>query len=228
MLALLAPIALLSACMVLPQSRGLVLHVAPGGAADADGTRNRPFASLEAARDRVRTLRAENTPPPAGITVLIHGGRYPVTNTFTLGRGDGGVEWRSARGETPVFSGGLRLERFTPVADAALRARLPAVAADRVVQCDLNAHGLTNLPPLAFGGFGSGRGFRTHPAPELFFNGRALARAGWPDTGFATVARVPTNDAPVTIHGQRGSKAGRFGFDDPRLARWAGEDDLWL
>ena len=224
----------LSACRAPPGPAGLVLHVAPEGRADGNGSRIRPYSSLEQARDRIRELRQGRGFPPGGITVRVHGGRYAVTNTFLLGRADAGfaggpITWQAARGEPPVFSGGVRLRRFTPLADAALRDRLPESVRSRVVQCDLAALGVIHLPPLELGGFGSGRGFFTHPVPELFFNGRALPRAGWPDTGFTHVAAVPTNGPASLEHGLRSSRAGRFTVAEPaRLARWAAEPELWL
>ena len=224
----------LTACLSTSAPPGLTLHVAPDGSAEGNGSRIRPYGSLEQARDRIRELRRGRGFPPGGLTVLVHGGRYAVTNTFTLGAEDTGfaggpITWQAARGEPPVFSGGVRLRTFTPLADAALRDRLPESVRPHAVQCDLAAQGLTNLPPLELGGFGSGRGFRTHPAPELFFNGRALPRAGWPDAGFTHVAGVPTNGPATLEHGMRSSRAGRLTIAMPdRLARWAAESDLWL
>lgn len=224
----------LSACLAPPPPAGLTLHVTPEGRADGNGSRIRPYGSLEQARDRIRELRQGRGFPPGGITVLVHGGRYAVTNTFVLGRADSGfaggpVTWQAARGEPPVFSGGVRLRSFTPLAEAALRDRVPESVRSLVVQCDLAALGVTHLPPLELGGFGSGRGFRTHPVPELFFNGRALPRAGWPDTGFTHVAGVPTNGPATLEHGMRSSRAGRLTAAAPdRLTRWAAESELWL
>ena len=224
---------LLSACVALRPGRALTLHVDPRGGANADGTAAHPFATPEAARDHLRALRKAHSLPPEPVTVLVHGGAYSVSDTFVLNRDDSGtpaapVVWRAAPREAPVFSGGARLTNFVAVADASLRALLPATSLAQVVQCQLPAAIATNLPPLDFGGFGSGRGFRTHPAAELFFNGCALPRAGWPDAGFATVRAVATNEQTVESHGLHGSRQGVIAVDGERLARWAQEPALWL
>ncbi len=225
---------LLTACALLDPVPAAILHVAPHGTADGDGSARRPFATPEQARDHIRTLRANNTLPPSRITVLIHGGRYSVTRTFTLEARDSGqpgapIVWAAAPRETPIFSGGLPLTGFTPVTDPSLRDRLPAAARPHAVQFDLAAAGLTNLPPLALAGYASGRGFHTHGTPELFCNGQAQPFAAWPERGFTEVHSVPTNEQAVTSHGRAGSASGRLGWADrDRLARWAGEPALWL
>ena len=155
---------------------GKVLYVAPGGADTNPGTQERPFATLKRARDEIRSLKTRGGFPKGGVTVYVRGGEYKVTETFQLGPEDSGAEtspvvYRAFEGETPRFSGGVRLSGFQPVRDPALLARLPEEARGKVVQVDLKAHGLTSLKPLRLGGFASGLGFKTHPAMELFFNG---------------------------------------------------------
>lgn len=210
----------------------VVLHVSPHGADDNPGTADRPFASLQRARDEIRRLKGRGPLPLGGVAVEIAPGHYPVRETLVLSAEDSGsagapIVYRAAGAERPVFSGGLRLQGFEPVGDGQLLARLPASARGKVVQADLRRAGLEEVPPLVLGGFASGRGFRTHPVMELFFDGRPLPLAGWPNEGFVQVARV-SDEQPSEIHGQRGSKLGVIYFDDERLARWAKEPDAWL
>ncbi len=210
----------------------VVLHVSPQGADDNPGTADRPFATLQRARDEIRRLKQRGPLPAGGVAVEIAPGRYPLRETFVLSGEDSGTEaapivYRAAAAERPVFSGGVRLEGFEPVVDAKLLARLPASARGKVVQVDLRRLGLKEVPPLVLGGFASGRGFRTHSVTELFFDGRALPMAGWPNEGFVQVARV-SDEQPNEIHGRRGSKLGVIYFDDQRLARWAEEPEAWL
>ena len=55
------------------------------------GTRDRPFLTLERARDAVRALKAQETGWPAGgVTVHLAGGTYPRQATFALGSEDSG------------------------------------------------------------------------------------------------------------------------------------------
>ncbi|HOC73193.1 MAG TPA: hypothetical protein PKL54_10280, partial [Candidatus Hydrogenedentes bacterium] len=62
---------------VLPRrAPGMTLHVSPDGADTNDGSAGAPFATLEAARDRLRALRTANALPDTGAEVVVHGGVY--------------------------------------------------------------------------------------------------------------------------------------------------------
>jgi len=211
---------------------GAVLYVAPNGA-DADpGTLDRPFATLERARDEIRRRKAQGGLPQGGIEVRVRGGVYRVTQTFRLAAEDSGtgqspVVYRAHPQEKPVFTGGVRLGGFQAVRDPAILARLPEEARGKVVQAELKAHGITGLKPLVLGGFSSGRGFKTHPVMELFFNGRALPLARWPNEGYVRIADVSAPDGHQ-IHGLAGSKTGRFTYEGDRPTRWKDEKEALL
>ncbi len=209
-----------------------VFFVAPNGSGAAPGTAQAPFATLEQARDALRRLRREGKLAEDGALVIVRGGRYRVRQPFLLTAEDSGeatapIRYCRAKGETPVFSGGIRLEDFEPVRDAAILARLPEEARDKVVQVDLARYGVGELKPLRLGGFAGGLGFKTHPVMELFFNGEAMPLSRWPNKGFVKVVEVSVKDGH-TIHGQKGSKIGRFIYDGDRPSRWKNEADVIL
>ena len=54
-------------------------YISETGSDDAPGTEDAPFATIEKARDTIRELAASDGLPGGGITVYIHGGRYPVS-----------------------------------------------------------------------------------------------------------------------------------------------------
>ncbi len=209
----------------------VTLYVAPAGR-DADpGTKERPFATLERARDEIRSIKQRGGLPKGGVAVLVRGGEYKVTKTFQLGPEDSGTEdspiaYRASEGEMPTFTGGVRLTGFQPVRDPAILARLPEEARGKVVQVDLKAHGIKDFKPLRLGGFASGLGFKTHPAMELFFDGRALPLARWPNDGYVRVADLAGDGHQ--IHGIAGSKTGRFTYEDDRPQRWKDDKDVLL
>lgn len=232
----LARLAFLVFCLPLAGSEPagpLILHVSTTGADDATGTARRPFSSLERARDEIRALRRQHSLPPGGVEVRIQPGDYRVHQTFRLGEIDSGtatapILYRAARGEAPRFTGGVRLRHFRLTDDPDILARLPDSARGRVWEADLAAAGVTNLIPLELGGFASGRGFRTHPAMELFVNGEPMTLARWPNEGFVKTGEVP---GPLTLQGwdrRPGSPEGRFRYEGDRPARWVGEPDAWL
>lgn len=207
-------------------------YVAPGGDDAHPGDAERPFASMERARDAIRALKQESGLPEGGVSVLVRGGEYPVSQTLTLTAEDSGtaespVVYRAAEGESPVFRGGIRLTGFSPVEDPAVLARLPEEAHGKVLQADAGAQGLGELGPLQLGGFSSGSGFKTYPVVELFFNGEALQMARYPNEGVLRVADICEPDGH-TIHGLTGSKIGRIIYDGDRPIRWKDETDAML
>lgn len=210
----------------------VVFHVTPDGSAEASGTEDAPFATLEQARDALRAYRKENGFADGGAEVVVHGGEYRVSQPFTLTAEDSGaagapIRYRAAKGESPVFTGGIRLDGFEPVRDAAVLDRLPEDARDKVMQVDLARFGVTDLKPLRLGGFAGGLGFKTHPVMELFLDGKPMTLSRWPNEGFVRIVDVSVKDG-YTLHGLEGSKTGQFTYEGDRPARWADESDILL
>lgn len=208
------------------------IHVSPRGSDSGNGTPSQPFATLERARDEIRAHRTSGVLPDGGVEVQIHGGEYAVTQTLELTARDSGTEatpvvYRAAAGEKPIWRGGARVTGWQPLSEAQAYPLLPAEARGKVWVADLRAAGVTNVLPLVLGGFSSGRGFKTHPAHELFFNGEALTLSRGPNEGFLHVAGVEVKDG-TKGYDREGSKIGRLLFDGDRPRRWAKEPDLLL
>ncbi|MEI6501222.1 MAG: right-handed parallel beta-helix repeat-containing protein, partial [Armatimonadota bacterium] len=102
----------------LPALAAVALYVAPTGKDEAAGTLERPFATVERAREALRELRAagELTGPA---TVYLRGGTYALSQTLKLEAQDSGtaeapVVFRAYRDEKPVLSGGKAVTGFVP------------------------------------------------------------------------------------------------------------------
>jgi hypothetical protein len=211
----------------------LILHVSVEGTDGGPGTEAHPFRTLERARDEIRVLKQRNQMPATGIEVWIHPGNYPVQQSFQLNAGDSGtasatIIYRAAGSQPPRFIGGARLRQFKIVDDAAVLRRLPESAHGQTWEADLAEAGVRNLIPFELGGFSSGRGFRTHPAMELFVNEEPMTPARWPNEGFVKTSDVP---GPLTLPAwdrRPGTPEGRFNFEGDRPARWVNEPDAWL
>ncbi|MCC6232900.1 MAG: right-handed parallel beta-helix repeat-containing protein [Verrucomicrobiales bacterium] len=220
---------------MLPGRAVTVASVAPDGLDSNPGTEAKPFLSLERARNEVRSLRARGAlPVGAGtIEVAVKAGEYRVSQSFRLTAEDSGtaeapVVYQAHGPGTPRFSGAARLTGFRRVTDPALLARLPEASREQVREVDLTAAGVTHLIPLELGGFSSGRGFRTHPAMELYVDSEPMTLARWPNEGFVMTGDVP---GPLTLPAwdrKPGSPEGRFRYEGDRPARWVGEPDAWL
>ena len=136
--------------------------MAPDGADANPGTQEKPLASIETARDRLRAL---GTGPH---TITLRAGTYPRTASFTLDQRDSGL---TLRGETGArLLGGKVITGWTPSTDT----RLPEAARGKVVQTTLSG----DLGVLSRRGFGINT---SASPPELFVDGAPQTLARWPN-----------------------------------------------
>jgi len=184
------------------------VHISPG-----------PTALLDA-RDTVRHRIAVGDIPAGGLTIELAGGDYPLTEAFHLGPEDAGstaapVTWQAAPGAQPLLLGGVMLHDFSAVVDTDIRKRLAPEARDQVVQVDLRASGVTDFADPVAGGL------------ELFFDGRPMTLARWPNEGFVRITGLVGGD-PVDVRGTKGDLIGKFHYDGDRPSRWVDEADPWM
>ncbi len=204
----------------------LQLHVAVNGndswsgrmatAQDNDG----PLASLEGARQAIRSLKQAGAFPEGGIEVLVHAGLYSMDAPFALTEEDSGtaqapIVYQAAPGEKVRLLGGVVVSDFKAVEDPSVLARMDEAAHGNVMTADLKALGFTE--------FGSPKG----GGVELFFDEKPMTLSRWPNTDFVRIVDIVEKDGHE-IHGQKGSKTGRFIYKGTRPERWVNEEDVWL
>jgi hypothetical protein len=105
--------ALLMGCLL--PALATTYHVSPSGSDSAAGTEDQPFATLQRALEAVRADRDQAT---GQMTVVVAGGRYELSAPIQLDADTSGVNGhqlviRAAAGQTPVLSGGRRIEGWT-------------------------------------------------------------------------------------------------------------------
>ncbi len=141
----------------------VVIHVAPHGDDGNSGTQAEPLATLAGARDLLRRRK-----PAAGAVVEVHAGDYLLTETFVLGPDDSAPEgkrtvYRAAGDGRVRLIGGVAVKGFRPYRGSILRA-------------DVSGLGLADIAPVKQSRYaGKAPGF------ELFFQGRRLPLARWPN-----------------------------------------------
>ncbi|MBW6500208.1 MAG: right-handed parallel beta-helix repeat-containing protein [Bacteroidales bacterium] len=143
---------------------GQVIYVGPSGNDMNPGTRLRPLATLEGARDRARELKLVNIKNNP-IEIIILEGEYFLSEPLILTREDSGtptapVVYKSEPGKKPVFYGGIKLAGFERVNEKLWRMYLPEVA--------------------RFG----------WDFEQLFVNGKRAVRARTPSEGFLFIRDV--------------------------------------
>ena len=199
----------------------VVFYAATDGDDSHPGTQDKPFASLERAREAIRQSGAERR--EGGAVVILRGGRYRRSGTFVLSGQDSGrpgspVVYKAAPNETVILDGGylLSAEIFKPVADLQVSRRLPEAVRDRVLCADLRGQGITE-----YGQFGPrGWGRPQIPAPmELFLDGTPQRIARWPNEGHIPLGKIVQSGAQAE-DSPSGSGPGVFGYNTDRAGRW--------
>lgn len=197
----------------------LNFHVATTGSDENPGTQEKPFATLEGARDAIRELKKKSPLSNSGVAVYVHGGVYRRSQTFKLDAEDSGglkapILYQPAAGEEVRFIGGKEVNGFQAVTDPAILRRIDEPYRDKILQTDVTAQGINDFGKMTSRGFG--RPMR--PAGlELFFQNKPMKLARWPNTGWAKIAGVPA-----------GQKGGTFSYEGDRPKRWVQSDDVWV
>ena len=218
---------LAAVCAGAIESAPVDLYISPDGDDTWSGTfpdpatDDGPFASLERARNEIRTLR-QSGQLPRGAVVHLRGGRYELDHPFALTAEDSGssevpVTYRAYQDEEVTLSGGRTVAGFRPVEDPAILSRLSEDARGNVLQADLKAAGIEDF------------GAVTAPSNrlELFFDGEPMTLSRWPDDGFVTVDSL-FDEEPFKVHGIDGDRVGKFTYAGDRPSRWTREPDVWL
>ncbi|MBN2291654.1 MAG: right-handed parallel beta-helix repeat-containing protein [Pirellulales bacterium] len=179
-----------------------------------------PFASLIRARDEIRKMKKNGGLPKGGVTVVIRGGTYELDATLLIeaqdcGEKDRPVIYQAAKGEKVRLSGGRDIPTFEKVTDASTLKRLDPTARGKVVSANLKKLGISDLGSAGSGGL------------RLFFGGKPMTLARWPNEGFVKIIDVLTNQ-PVNVRGTKGDRVGKFVYDGDRAKRWVGEKDGWV
>jgi len=179
-----------------------------------------PFATLERARDEIRTIKQAGEMPQGGVTVELRGGVYQREQAFELSAEDSGSEeapvvYRARQGEEVRLVGGKVVTGFEPVTDPALLERLCPETRGNMLQADLRAMGISDFGEVKGGGL------------ELFFQDKPMTLARWPNEEFIRIVDLVGGD-PVDVRGTKGDKNGKFMYEGERPKRWVGEKDIWV
>jgi len=208
-----------------------MLFVSPTGDDSNTGTESQPFASLEAARDRIRELKRSNSFPAQGIKVVLREGTYKLDQTFELGEQDAGtpsspISYEAYFDEKVNISGGISIDPQNAklVTDPQIKNRLPKDTQDNVYEIDLSALGIDEYGQLYQHGFS----LPIKPYPmELYIMGKPQQLARWPNEGTVPVGDV-LDPGSHPREGDLSNRGGIFSYDYDRADRWKKANNIWL
>ncbi len=204
-------------------------YVSPQGKDTNPGTLERPFATLEKARNAVReVLKMEKKVP---ITVLFRQGTYLLKKSFELNNADSGnastpVTYSAFPNEEVSFIGGITIPvgKAKKVTDKSILARLVPESKNSILQINLKSQGILNFGNLMPRGFG--RPYQ--PAPmEFFCNKEAMKLSRWPNDSLVRIGNV-LDPGSIPRDGDYSNRGGKFTYEVTQSDRWEKANEIWI
>lgn len=217
------------------QSKETAFYVSLSGNDDNPGTKEKPFATFIRARDAIRELKKGGPLPEGGMTVNIRGGIYSITKTFTLTEEDSGTDdtpiiWQAYPGEEVRCIGGKVITGFEPVTDLDVLNRFDKACRANILETNLKAQGINNYGILRK----TGKGRPSQPPHlepttlELFFDGKPMNVARYPNEGWLTITDVPQTGEVIYNKDEPGQHYGRISYNSDQPKRWKELDNICI
>ena len=138
-----------------------------------------PFKTLQRAIDQAK--KHKQLP----VKIVILKGVYQILNKIEIESCD----QISIRGDGAIFSGGKRLEKWEKVKDKDIVNRLNERIRDKIVKTNLYSHNISDFGDFSQVSWAESEGSQI----QLYFNGKPMQIARWPDIGFAYTGEIVGN-----------------------------------
>jgi Right handed beta helix region len=152
-----------------------------------DGSKWRPFTSIDAARNAIRKITKDQD-----ITVWINGGEY--SGGIKFGPEDSGtaahpITYRAIEGQTPRITGTKKLAiyDFKKISDSSALQKVKPEFRDKILELDLIKEKINNIEPYEEVFTGSGRMI------DVFFDGNRLDLSRYPKSEYMRFNKVLNN-----------------------------------
>ncbi|OGV63753.1 MAG: hypothetical protein A2283_09385 [Lentisphaerae bacterium RIFOXYA12_FULL_48_11] len=218
----------------------------------------RPFGTMEKARDAVRELKRIKGLPPGGVIIWLRGGEYRRSMPLTLTAEDSGTEsspitWRAWQDEKVRITGGRAIGSWKPVSDPVTLDQMDPETRGKIFQADIKAQGITEYGDIGLDAAWEIQVYlaRIDGQGEDSI-GSAMASSEYVKSGRKVSPRLEVffNDQPmelsrwpndgfiktekvlgateIDVRGVKGCKEGIFVYEGDRPNRWVKEKDAWV
>ncbi len=208
----------------------LTLHVSADGRKNGDGSEEKPYNSIEAARDALRKINVSK----ADVHVKIHGGDYYCTNTIEFNEKDSGTDNNpityEAAGDGEVTLRGSKeidFSQFEPVTDPDDVKRLADGMQQHIGVIDLKKFGFTS----DMVDFISNTQKAVYEYPNIlgvYLNGDKQTLAKYPNSGYLKIKRVVKEGGRYPNYSQEGNGDVIEIPNLPNLERWASAPNVQI
>jgi len=143
-----------------------------------------PFATLERAVQEIHLTKKQMKFPEKGITIQIMDGTYQIHGKIVLSSDNSGSPSGpvTIKGKNKViFNGGIKIETWEKVTESDILNKLDTNARKYVVKANLRNCGITDFGDFFQPGWAVSSGTQI----QLYFNGKPMKIARWPDKEFA-------------------------------------------
>ena len=188
---------------------------------NGDGSFEKPFKDLNAAKEYVKTLTDDN------IVVNIMGGRYFFDETLRFTKEDKPCIYRAYDDNSVIFDGGIIINP-----DDVKRVK-DMETLDRIIEnsgrenmCEVD---LSKYIPGELFPYGE-KGFRKAILPsgnELFINKKAYSVSRYPKKEYIKLGKV-VDEGSVPHKGDFSCRGGIIGYADSRIEKWKNADNAYI
>ena len=158
---------------IIPENKIIyTVYISSNGKDSAEGTKNAPLKTFEAAQKKIREKRKEPALKDGGLQIVFTDD-YNIEKPFILTAEDSGTERNpliiSGNADKKVLiSGGKNIAAWRKISPSDTSVLIEEQYKNKIIVAELEKNDIKNLGELIFGGFSSGRGFNTFNIPELF------------------------------------------------------------
>jgi len=191
----------------------LRVYVSKSGDDTNNGSEVEPFATLEGARNYLRSFNKNNL-PKGRIEVVLKEGEYIFEETFNLEKEDSGSEnnpviFMGEKGKKVKITNSRSIANkgFKLVEDEETLKRLPEEARGKVYKIDLKSFGITDYGQVERKEYGKG----VKKYFEIYFNGNTLTLSRYPNDKYMLTGQVQ----------QIGGEGVCFKYEGDRYMNWA-------